>query len=309
MRYLIYVTIVFVQTVYADFNKYVEIYTNSGFDAACEKVDSFYQETTSYYEKAFFEAQKMHCIRHKYETSEEFKRLPKEEKKQYYEGIKEQLRNLNYSNLNFALDSDELPNKDLLDRIGPTQDFPELYEKWKKKVIDRYLNHRSSAPNENEGDVHSPVNFVRSDYESMIEAYVRNDKLDDAQRLAREYGESYPWSSQEDTMALMERIEKQKAYFAKKRAKEAADEEEPENPVDPIKATAKLQEAMDAYDAAKAKTLALTPDAKPESKQSEKTDSSVSNAESDIQTMIREYGPIVAIIVVVLLYLRSRRSK
>ena len=58
----------------------------------------------------------------------------------------------------------------------------------------------------------------------------------------------------------------------------------------------------------KAQTLDQTPDAKQENKQSEKMDLADFNSESNIQTMIREYGPIVAIIIVVLLYLRSRRA-
>ena len=126
-----------------------------------------------------------------------------------------------------------------------------------KKVIDRYLNHPSPAPDENEGDVHSPVHFVRTDYEDMIEVYVKNDKPEEAERLAREYGENYSWSSQEDTEALLERMELQKAYYEKKKQKEEVaknKEEAAKVKVDPNQVTAKLTQAMDSYDVAKANT-------------------------------------------------------
>lgn len=203
----------------ADFSEYQKHRIKVGEDQACSQLKNYAQDINGLYEKAYFYDAERNCQKRKYIHSEEFKTLTKQEKRKFYE---EYAKTYDASFIESALNSNEVPDQSLLNLASPRREYPELFERWQKKVIDRYLNNPAPAPHENEGDVHSPVNFVRSDYEDMIEAYVKNDKPEEAERLAREYGEIYSWTNQKDTKALMERIEKQKAYYEKKKQKDDA---------------------------------------------------------------------------------------
>lgn len=277
----------------ADFIEYQKYRHKVGEEKACSSLKDYSKTMNGVYERAYYYKAERHCKKIKHTYTDEFRSLPKSEKRKFY---KEYAKTYDSSYIESALDSEEVPNRDLIDLIRPRPEYPELHEKWKKKKIYMYLNHPSPAPDENEGDVHSPVNFVRSDYESMIEAYVKNDKPEEAERLAREYGESYSWASKQDTKALMERIEKQKAYYEKKKQKDDAVKQK----ADPKKVTAKLTQAIEAYDEAKANTQANT------SEGISVKEDNVSNKEPELSlyTLHEKYNLfIVAIVIVVGMYL------
>ena len=96
------------------------------------------------------------------------------------------------------------------------------------------------APDENVGDVHSVSYFVASDYQNMIHRYLENDMPEDAQRLAKEYGQ-YPWAGDHGIKKMQEEIKIHQAIIDRNRKNK---EEGVVEKADPKKVTAELTTAL-----------------------------------------------------------------
>jgi hypothetical protein len=241
MRFHIYIVLILVSsTVQSDYLEYIKYKNEFGSKAACNKVSDFYKSASSLYEKAYFFGKKSGC----YRKEDTFKSLTKEEKNTYYNDYA--VKKSEY--VIRALDSNEKPDKDLLDLVGVSEDYPELYERLEKKKIQAYLEHPVVAPDENEGDVHDASYFVASDYKNMIHRYLENNMPEDAERLAKEYGQ-YPWSGEHGIKQMQEEIKVHQAIIDNERKNK---EEKIEEIVEPKKVTAELKVALEELSGSKA---------------------------------------------------------
>jgi len=237
--YMCMILLCFAQISRASYSDYIDIRNESGDTEACDLVKEYYESTISLYEKVYFYKAKNGC----YYRSEKFKKFSLDEKKKVFSKNAEELANL----LKTALDSNESPDKDLLDLVGVSENYPKLYERLEKKKINAYMNRPIEAPDENEGDVHSVSYFVASDYEKMIYRYLYNDMPEDAQRLAKEYGQ-YPWAGDLGVKEMQDQIEIYKERLEQKKNKS---NDKTNEKVDPKEVTAELKKALNDFEKVK----------------------------------------------------------
>jgi hypothetical protein len=241
MKKYLYVVLILISNVaQSNYLEYIEYRNTAGSESACEIVDKSYKSTASLYEKVYFLKAKNGC----YYRNQNFKNNSRSEKKMIFKD-NGKILSLHLKN---ALDSNESPDKDLLDLVGVSEDYPELYERLEKKKIQAYLEHPVVAPDENEGDVHDVSYFVASDYKNMIHRYLENNMPEDAERLAKEYGQ-YPWSGEHGIKQMQEEIKVHQAIIDNERKNK---EEKIEEIVDPKKVTAELKVALEELSGSKA---------------------------------------------------------
>lgn len=290
MKYYLYVFLILISnSAESGYLEYIEYRNEFGNEAACNKVNEFYKSASNLYEKAYFFGKKSGC----YRKTNDFKDLKKKEKNDYYNDYSKEKA----SYVTKALDSNEIPDKDLLDLVGVSENYPKLYERLEKKKIQAYLNAPVVAPDENEGDVHDVSYFVASDFKNMIHRYLENNMPKEAERLAKEYGK-YPWAGEHGIKLMQEEIKTHQAILDEKikNKKENIIEK-----IEPKKVTAKLTEALNELEnneILEEKTSLI--------------DKAIENAESEIieldLTAHKHWLFIFALIIVFGLYFNSRRK-
>jgi hypothetical protein len=236
MEKYLYFVLFFISSVsHSSYLEYIEFRNNSSSESACAVVDKYFNSTTDLYEKVYFLKAKNGC----YYRSEDFKKFSRDEKKVFFKENGQILSKY----LKNALDSNENPDKDLLDLVGVSEHYPKLYERLEKKKIKAYMERPVVAPDENEGDVHSVSYFVASDYKNMIHRYLENDMPEDAERLAKEYGQ-YPWAGDHGIKQMQEEIKIHQAIIEKNRKNK---ENKVVEKADPKKVTAELTKALQEF--------------------------------------------------------------
>jgi hypothetical protein len=291
MKYsLCIVLIIISNAAQSDYLDYIEYSNEFGYQSACNRVDEFYSSTFSLYEKAYFFGKKSGCFR----KTVDFKSLSKEEKVKYYKKYSEEKA----IKVKTALDSNENPDKDLLDLVGVSEHFPKLYERLEKKKIKAYMERPVVAPDENEGDVHSVSYFVASDYKNMIHRYLENDMPEDAERLAKEYGQ-YPWAGDHGIKKMQEEIKTHQAIIEKNRKNK---ENKVIEKTDPKKVTAELTKALKEFK----EIEKIEP--KDQIKNAVEKQQNVDEILQEDSTLEHYWLFVLAIIIIFLMYFNSRRK-
>jgi len=276
----------------------LQVYASQhGQDSACEKANDYLQIEENLWIKSYYLSKSKGC----FFKTDEFKELPLSKKRQLGENNVRALESMRLE----AFRKGDIPPKEILNFVHVSGErLPEVYEYLEKLRIKNYLDSGCEVEEGDHDDCHSPFGFVKADFIEMIYYYKINDREKDVNRLYQEYLK-HPYGGQAISSLKKDVDEMYQIHLKEQRAKSTNDSKS-QKPVDPKKVTEKLQQAMDAYDEAKAKTHGV---ATKESKQEpEPSMLPAQKPDLNIQDMIREYGPFIAIIIVVGMYLRSRRK-
>jgi len=219
-----------------------------GHSSACEKANEYLAIEKNLWVKSYYLSRSKRC----YTKTDEFKQFSLSKKRKLGEENVQALEDMRRS----AFDRGDIPPINLLSFISISgEKYPHIYEYLEKLRIESYLDKGCEVEDHSHNDCHSPLGFVKADFMEMIYNYKINDREEDVNRLYQEYLK-HPYGGEAMISSLKKDVEKLYINHLEEQQLKSTNEAEKKKIVVPKQVAAKLQEAINSYDEAKAKVHA-----------------------------------------------------